>query len=208
MMAQAWKENAERRRVVKLWAALVALYVVALAVQAIAGLDRASAGSAETDLVSSTTTRILLSGYELSDVDTSQIKLVSKEQHCLAQAIYYEARGEDLQGQIAVSEVILNRVASGRYPNSICGVVFQNEQLRNRCQFSFACDGKSDKPPSGATWKQSRLVATYQVRDPSLDLTDAATHYHADYVTPSWASRLQKTVKIGRHVFYRPNNTA
>lgn len=125
------------------------------------------------------------------------------EAHCLAQAIYYEARGEPLPGQIAVAEVILNRQESRRYPNTICGVVFQNQHKKNRCQFSFACDGKTDTPPDGKTWNKSVSLANYVMADDSLRLTDAATHYHADYVSPFWSEHLQKTVSIGSHIFYK-----
>lgn len=125
------------------------------------------------------------------------------EAHCLAQAIYYEARGEPLPGQIAVAEVIINRKESRRYPNTICGVVFQNQHKKNRCQFSFACDGLTDTPPEGKTWRKSVSLANYVMADNSLRLTDAATHYHADYVSPFWSEHLQKTVSIGRHIFYK-----
>jgi spore germination cell wall hydrolase CwlJ-like protein len=206
MMARAWRETAERRKTIKLVAALVALYALALAVQAIASSstteDHISLSAPEITAIES---NILFAAQ--NDLQPLSAEEVAQE-HCLAQAIYYEARGEQLQGQIAVAEVILNRVASKSYPNSVCGVVFQNQQVRNACQFSFACDGKSDNPPSGTSWLQSRLLAQYQIRDPNLDLTDAATHYHADYVSPSWAGRLHKTVKIGRHVFYRPQSSA
>jgi spore germination cell wall hydrolase CwlJ-like protein len=123
--------------------------------------------------------------------------------NCLAQAIYYEARGEPLPGQIAVAEVVINRTASKRYPASICEVVFQNDHMRNRCQFSFACDGKTDTPPQNVAWQTSQSLAVYAMTDNSLQLTGTATHYHADYVSPGWSRRLEKTVSIGRHIFYR-----
>lgn len=125
------------------------------------------------------------------------------EAHCLAQAIYYEARGEPLPGQIAVAEVVLNRKESKRYPDTICAVVFQNEHRKNRCQFSFACDGKTDTPPTGKTWTKSISLANYVLADGSLRLTNAATHYHANYVSPFWSRHLQKTVSIGQHIFYK-----
>jgi len=140
----------------------------------------------------------------LSKVEANLSEIESEEElTCLAQAIYYEARGEPLPGQIAVAEVVLNRAASKRYPNSVCGVVFQNDHMKNRCQFSFACDGKTDTPPSSQTWKKSVSLASYVMADNTLRLTDAATHYHADYVSPFWSHHLEKTVVIGRHIFYR-----
>lgn len=75
--------------------------------------------------------------------------------------------------------------------------------MKNRCQFSFACDGKTDNPPDGKAWSKSVSLASYVMDDNSLRLTDAATHYHADYVSPFWAEHLEKTVSIGRHIFYR-----
>lgn len=140
----------------------------------------------------------------LSDrIEQSLPQRDESEAHCLAQAIYYEARGEPLPGQIAVAEVVLNRKDSKRYPDTICAVVFQNEHRKNRCQFSFACDGKTDNPPSGKTWNKSVSLANYVLADGSLRLTDAATHYHADYVSPFWSKHLEKTVSIGQHIFYK-----
>ncbi len=125
----------------------------------------------------------------------------------MAQAVYFEARGEPFEGQLAVALVVLNRVRDARYPNEICAVVFENETWRNRCQFSFACDGRSDRPSDFSAWvsavKTARMVGTGGLRD----LTQASTHYHAEYVEPEWAARFRQTVKIGRHYFYR-NETA
>lgn len=134
-------------------------------------------------------------------------KLLSTGERCMAQAIYFEARGEPFEGQLAVAQVILNRVRDERYPNEICAVVFENETWRHRCQFSFACDGRSDRPRDFSAWvsaiKTARMVGTGHLRD----VTYASTHYHAEYVEPEWAARFHRTVKIGRHYFYR-NETA
>ncbi|MCH8189050.1 MAG: cell wall hydrolase [Proteobacteria bacterium] len=134
-------------------------------------------------------------------------KLLSTGERCMAQAIYFEARGEPFEGQLAVAQVILNRVRDKRYPNEICAVVFENETWRDRCQFSFACDGRSDRPKDFSAWvsaiKTARMVGTGHMRD----VTYASTHYHAEYVKPEWAARFHRTVKIGRHYFYR-NETA
>ena len=125
----------------------------------------------------------------------------------MAQAVYFEARGEPFEGQLAVALVVLNRVRDARYPNEICAVVFENETWRHRCQFSFACDGRSDRPSDFSAWvsavKTARMVGSGGLRD----LTQASTHYHAEYVEPAWAARFRQTVKIGRHYFYR-NETA
>jgi len=127
----------------------------------------------------------------------------SAEERCLAQAVYFEARSEPVDGQIAVAQVVLNRVANPRYPDTVCGVVFQGERRRDRCQFSFACDGRSDAPHNARAWQQAQRVARL-VRDRLIaDLAGQATHYHAVYVRPAWANRLQQTARLGRHVFYR-----
>ena len=142
----------------------------------------------------------------------AKVKL-SKQAHCLALAIYYEARGESEDGQIAVSQVILNRVDSKRYPDTICGVVFQNAHWRNRCQFSFACDGKPERPRNAKTWAKSKSLARQMLCGPecSGELLDPpatkgrmrhATHYHATYVRPGWSRRMRLVGRIGQHRFY------
>lgn len=125
------------------------------------------------------------------------------ERACLAKAIYFEARGEPLSGQIAVAEVVLNRVSNRHYPSTICGVVYQNSDRFLSCQFTFTCDGLSDRPDEDRSWKRAVLLADYLIRERTGSITHSATHYHADYVSPYWASHMVKTVKIGRHVFYR-----
>lgn len=127
-----------------------------------------------------------------------------KEQKCLAEAIYFEARGEEEEGQVAVAQVVLNRVKNPSYPNSICGVVYQNKHKRNRCQFSFACDGIRDRIASPGAWKTAQRL-TKEVLDGKryLKMVDASTHYHADYVNPRWAKSMAKRGKIGLHIFYK-----
>jgi spore germination cell wall hydrolase CwlJ-like protein len=127
-----------------------------------------------------------------------------REQRCLAAGIYFEARGESVKGQAAVAQVILNRVKNPAYPNSICGVVYQNENWRNRCQFSFACDGRKDRITEPAHWSQAQEVAQ-AVTDGTIWLPEvgSSTHYYADYVKPGWARTMHKMKKIGRHIFYR-----
>jgi len=125
------------------------------------------------------------------------------EQYCLAQAIYFEARGETVDGQFAVGRVVLNRVGDKRYPDTICGVVFQNQKWVDRCQFSFACDETSDNPKEHASWKIARRIASLVQSNWLPDDLGAATHYHADYVSPGWAGRMDKTASVGRHIFYR-----
>ncbi|MBO6890710.1 MAG: cell wall hydrolase [Roseibium sp.] len=127
-----------------------------------------------------------------------------KEQRCLAEAIYFEARGEVEEGQVAVAQVVLNRVKNPAYPNSICGVVYQNRHKRNRCQFSFACDGIKDRISSKAAWKTAQRL-TKEVLDGKryLKMVDASTHYHATYVNPRWAKSMAKRGQVGLHIFYK-----
>lgn len=123
---------------------------------------------------------------------------------CLSRAIYFEARSESELGQLAVAKVILNRVKSKNYPNTICGVVYQGSDRRNSCQFSFACDGQADKPRYGAPWRQAKHVAKRALNNSNqLRVISTATHYHADYVKPKWAGAMDRLIKIGSHIFYR-----
>ena len=129
---------------------------------------------------------------------------VASEQKCLATAIYFEARSEPEEGQAAVAQVILNRVSSGLYPASVCGVVFQNQQRHNACQFSFACEGRALRITDADSWTTAVRVA-HEVTEGTAYVSDVggATHYHANYVRPTWASRLKKMDVIGRHIFYK-----
>jgi spore germination cell wall hydrolase CwlJ-like protein len=140
-------------------------------------------------------------------IDSTQ---AASEQKCLAEAIYFEARSEPEEGQAAVAQVVLNRVSSGLYPPSVCGVVFQNQQRHNACQFSFACEGRALRINESEAWERAVRVA-HEVTEGSAYVSDvgSATHYHANYVRPFWASRLKKMDVIGHHVFYklRPGQT-
>lgn len=125
---------------------------------------------------------------------------------CLAQAVYFEARSEPFEGQVAVAYVVMNRVDKRHYPDSICGVVFQNEKKRHRCQFSFACDGLSDKPYEITAWATALQVASAVLANRHSDVTDQSTHYHAVYVNPYWAASMQPTLQVGDHIFYREDS--
>ncbi|WP_027315206.1 cell wall hydrolase [Microvirga flocculans] len=129
---------------------------------------------------------------------------LTKEQRCLAEAVYFEARSEPPEGQAAVAQVVLNRVKSGLYPSSICGVVYQNRHRHLACQFTFACEGKSLRIRESDAWERAKEVAS-AVLEGKTYLADVggATHYHANYVRPYWARRLKKMDVIGRHVFYK-----
>jgi spore germination cell wall hydrolase CwlJ-like protein len=127
-----------------------------------------------------------------------------KELWCLATAIYFEARGESYRGQVAVAQVVLNRVKDYRYPDTICGVVFQNQSRRNSCQFSFACDGIPETINDRESWAQAEDIAQrYTAGELYLTEVGDATHYHATYVRPAWAPRMTKVTQIGLHVFYK-----
>jgi spore germination cell wall hydrolase CwlJ-like protein len=122
---------------------------------------------------------------------------------CLARAVYFEARSESQLGQLAVAAVILNRTRAENYPSSICGVVYQGASRRNACQFSFACDGQSDLPRNGRAWEAALEVTTLALaKDRPIQVVASATHYHADYVDPTWSRSLHRVTKIGRHIFY------
>jgi len=128
----------------------------------------------------------------------------SAERRCLAAGVYFEARGESVKGQQAVAQVILNRVKNPAYPNSICAVVYQNKLWRNRCQFSFACDGIRDRIKSNGHWRTAKKVANDAIGGRIwLTSVGSASHYHADYVWPRWRRKMKKMTKIGRHIFYR-----
>jgi spore germination cell wall hydrolase CwlJ-like protein len=130
--------------------------------------------------------------------------------YCMALNIYYEARGSNLADRVAVADVVQNRVRDTRYPNTICEVVKQGRQhpsgamIRNQCQFSWYCDGKNDRPQNEDLWIDAQMLAYQMVfEDKYRGITEGATHYHATYVKPSWASTLQLVGRIGAHIFYR-----
>lgn len=142
----------------------------------------------------------------------SQEKEEYREQHlCLALNIYHEARSESRLGQKAVGLVTLNRVQSQRYPDTVCDVVHEanvdanGNPIRNQCQFSWWCDGKSDVPLNVEKWEEIQLVAHDVIQDYGLteDFTAGATMYHASYANPYWASSYERTVRIDTHIFYK-----
>lgn len=125
------------------------------------------------------------------------------ERRCLAEAIYYESRSENTIGQLAVAEVVMNRVADPRYPNSVCGVVYQGSHLKTGCQFTFTCDGSLRQRPRGVAWRQANLAAMHTLLKLSRPLTSDATHYHTTAVAPVWRAGLIRTDQFGAHIFYR-----
>ena len=131
---------------------------------------------------------------------------------CLALNTYHEAKNQSMIGQIATAQVVMNRVADSRYPNTVCEVVKQGPKykgsdvpVRHKCQFSWFCDGKSDEPKKDSKeWRMAqeyaRIVLSGRI---VLDVTEGATHYHATYVKPSWAKTKTRTTRIEKHIFYR-----
>ncbi len=142
-----------------------------------------------------------LASFDFTDLTVA--KLNGEERTCLAQAIYYEARSEPRIGQLAVADVVLNRVASPVYPNSICGVVFQGSERRTGCQFSFTCDGSMQARLNKRKWKEADDLAGAVLAGLRAPVSRNATHYHADYVSPPWAETLTPTATIGTHKFYK-----
>ena len=143
--------------------------------------------------------------------------VTQEEVTCLAMNMYHEARNQGTAGLLAVSNVVLNRVQDERFPDTICGVVKQGPTrkswredggmipIKNRCQFSWYCDGKSDEPNDEVTYEQlyELSVDILSTDFPYLDITDGATHYHADYIFPAWAITKARTIEIEDHIFYR-----
>jgi spore germination cell wall hydrolase CwlJ-like protein len=122
---------------------------------------------------------------------------------CLAQAVYYEAAGEGMDGGRAVAQVVLNRLRHPGFPSTVCGVVYQGADRATGCQFSFTCDGSMQRIPVPSLWARSKQIAEEALKGRVFAPVGHATHYHADYVLPYWADSLDKSVQIGRHIFYR-----
>ena len=150
--------------------------------------------------------------FSLPSTFTSMPSTFASERFCLAEAIYFEARGEPAPGQMAVGQVIINRAKNPAYPRSICDVVNQNAHRTNRCQFSFRCDGKADRITEQEPWQQILQRSAFLLLcgggdclSPDLPrgLLAQSTHYHATSVTPSWSRKLKRTGQIGRHIFYQ-----
>lgn len=122
---------------------------------------------------------------------------------CLTEALYFEARGEPIDGQYAVAEVILNRVDHANYPDSVCGVINQGTGRQFACQFTYTCDGRPEEMTDDAAIHRLGNIARIMIDGGPRDLTAGATHYHADWVNPRWASMYPRTADIGIHYFYR-----
>jgi hypothetical protein len=130
---------------------------------------------------------------------------ILEDQRCLAEAMYYEARGEGRSGQEAIAEVVFHRMRTPGYPRSICGVVYQGANRAAGCQFSFACNGELLRPKTSAAWSQARILAAKIMAGVVQleDITGDAISFHAADIQPDWADHLERTIQIGNHVFYR-----
>ena len=141
----------------------------------------------------------------------------SRQNQCMAKNIFFESATQSTAGKLAVANVVMNRVKSNKWPNTICEVIEQGPHYysenskewipkRDRCQFSWYCDGRSDVPKEGRYWRDSQKVANYVISKSNnmLDITDGATHYHADYIEgPRWTHSKKNTTTIDEHIFYR-----
>ena len=153
------------------------------------------------------------------DISTVDETLQNQQVICMAKNIYFEAAVESTAGKLAVAQVTLNRVNSTWYPNTVCEVVYdglhythssgKKMPVRDRCQFSWYCDGKDDVPPEGRLWRSAFLLAQYVLKDNEglPDITDGALHYHAKYIpAPSWTRMKKVTASIDQHIFYKTTN--
>ena len=136
-------------------------------------------------------------------LDSLRMPKMNRELKCLSEALYFEARGEQIEGQIAVADVIINRKESKRFPNTICGVVSEGSHKRNACQFSYNCDGKLELIYDKKTYKRIVKLSSMILNGAFSDVTNGATFFHASEVSPSWSKKFKKTRKIGRHIFYK-----
>lgn len=135
------------------------------------------------------------------------------DRYCLAQNIYFESANQSFAGKLAVAHVVINRMEDLQFPNTVCGVVYQaktytnwkgNEApIRNQCQFSWYCDGKSDEPVDSKTWIKSLYIADLALTGEYKDITEGALWYHADYILPYWADELEFVTQIDDHIFYK-----
>ncbi|PWK60483.1 cell wall hydrolase [Roseicyclus mahoneyensis] len=142
----------------------------------------------------------LMSG---SDLDALPEPRGDAQWRCMTEAIYFEARGETIEGQYAVAEVILNRVDSANYPDTVCGVITQGTGRRYACQFTYTCDGIPEVITDQRAWNRAGQIARIMLDDAPRPLTAGATHYHADWVNPHWARVYPRTATYGTHIFYR-----
>ena len=141
--------------------------------------------------------------FSFETIDNFPKPRLTSEMKCLAEAIYFEARGETLKGQYAVGEVIINRVLSKDFPNSVCGVISEGANRLNACQFSYNCDGKLETITEKKIYERILKLSQMLLEPSARFLTNGATFYHSKLVNPSWSKKFRKTNEIGNHVFYK-----
>ncbi|MEM0942755.1 MAG: cell wall hydrolase, partial [Pseudomonadota bacterium] len=171
-------------------------------------LDQDEAAAEKADGAQNSQAAALLAVDTAGNVDLAAVRHVevgkrTQAWSCLTEALYFEARGESIEGQLAVAEVILNRVDSRRYPDTVCGVIRQGESSGRGCQFSYRCDGLSDEMHERKARDQVGKVAWVMLQGKPRIFTDDATHYHTTSVNPRWSRKLKRTTRIGDHIFYR-----
>lgn len=142
--------------------------------------------------------------YDAGWIDSLPAASGDEQWACLAEALYFEARGESVKGQFAVGEVIMNRVRSSRFPDSICAVVNQGTGRRYACQFSFTCDGRPEVIDDAEAYGRAGKIAALLLGGAKSAVTDGATYFHTVHVNPTWSGKFSQTVQIGAHLFYRP----
>lgn len=143
-------------------------------------------------------------GYSRDWLDAQPAASGDEQWACLAEALYFEARGESVKGQFAVAEVILNRVDSPRFPDTVCDVINQGTGRKFACQFTYTCDGFKEIINEPRAFKRVGKIANVMVNGAPRDLTDGATFYHTRAVSPRWSRKFTRTTSIGEHHFYRP----
>ena len=164
-----------------------------------------SVGSKRLDKLVTVPQTTATTGVEFSRswIDSQPKAQGGQQWRCLAEALYFEARGETVKGQFAVAEVIMNRVKSARFPNSICGVINQGTGKKYQCQFTYTCDGYKEVIAEPGAFARVGKVARAVMAGRAPALTDGATHYHTTAVRPRWARVYTRTARIGMHLFYR-----
>ena len=143
--------------------------------------------------------------YTRAWIDSQPAATGDEHFKCLAEALYFEARGESVSGMFAVAEVILNRVDSKSFPNSVCAVIHQGTGRKFACQFTYTCDGRPEVIAEPRAFDRVAKIASLMMRGGPRDLTDGATYYHTKAVSPSWSRKFHRTATIGVHHFYRKN---
>lgn len=165
------------------------------------GLGRVASQLIEQSLSSSAVSDSIT--YSREWLSTHPVARGGAQWACLSEALYFEARGESVKGQFAVAEVILNRVASSRYPNSVCGVINQGTGRKFACQFTYTCDGRAEVINEAAAYARVGKVAKMMLDGAPRNLTKGAMFYHTVNVNPKWARIFTRTATIGVHHFYR-----